>query len=244
MRQKPTIMYITEVNLMRVTFIATSAARLDDIPIIDGQIIAIVDQLGYYYDLNNTRYNITTEHVVEFVADLTSGTKIGTLNVDGTETEVFAPTPPSALSELTNDTGFITSTVQNLANYYLKSETYSQAEVNSLIGAISTISFILVETLPTTDIQTNVIYLVPKPNAATQNVKDEYVNLDGTSEGWELIGSTEIDLSEYAKTADLGDAAFKNSTTAIAQGSSDLITAGAVYDYVDQMVTQALNASY
>jgi hypothetical protein len=33
----------------------------------------------------------------------------------------------------------------------------------------------------------------------TQNVKDEYINLDGTTAGWELIGSTAIDLSNYVQ---------------------------------------------
>ena len=100
-------------------------------------------------------------------------------------------------SDLTNDAGFITNTVNNLANYYLKSETYTQAEVNALIGAITTIHFEVVQTLPTSDIQTNVIYLVPKSTAGTNDVYDEYINMDGTSAGWELIGSTQVDLSNY-----------------------------------------------
>lgn len=100
-------------------------------------------------------------------------------------------------SDLTNDAGFITNTVNNLANYYLKSETYTQAEVNTLIGAITTIHFEVVQTLPTSDIQTNVIYLVPKSTAGTNDVYDEYINTTGTSAGWELIGSTQVDLSNY-----------------------------------------------
>ena len=51
----------------------------------------------------------------------------------------------------------ITKAVNDLENYYLKSDTYTKAEVNAAIGAISTISFDVEETLPTTDIQTNVI---------------------------------------------------------------------------------------
>ena len=100
-------------------------------------------------------------------------------------------------SDLNNDAGFITNTVNNLANYYLKSETYTQAEVNALIGAITTIHFEVVQTLPTSDIQTNVIYLVPKSTAGTNDVYDEYINTTGTSAGWELIGSTQVDLSNY-----------------------------------------------
>ena len=104
---------------------------------------------------------------------------------------------PTKLSDFFNDTGFITNTVNNLSNYYLKSETYTKSEVNTLIGQITTISIQVVQSLPTQDIQTNVIYLVPKSTAGTSNAYDEYINTNGTSAGWELIGDTEVDLSNY-----------------------------------------------
>ena len=44
---------------------------------------------------------------------------------------------PTKTSDLTNDSGFITNSVSNLANYYKKSETYTQGEVNSLLSAIT-----------------------------------------------------------------------------------------------------------
>ena len=43
---------------------------------------------------------------------------------------------PTKTSDLTNDSGFITNAVSNLTNYYKKSETYTQGEVNSLLSAI------------------------------------------------------------------------------------------------------------
>lgn len=43
---------------------------------------------------------------------------------------------------------------------------------------------------------------------------------------------------------DLGTAAAKDSTSTVAQGSEDLITSGAVYTYVDTVITQALTGSY
>lgn len=106
---------------------------------------------------------------------------------------------PSKVSDLTNDSGFITNTVNNLANYYLKSETYTQAEVDALIAAAKNGRFIYVTTLPTTDIDTKAIYLVPSSDPEAGNTKDEYINTDGTSSGWELIGSTAIDLSGYVQ---------------------------------------------
>lgn len=110
---------------------------------------------------------------------------------------------PTKVSDFTNDSGFVTSTVNNLANYYLKSETYTQAQVDALIGAISTISIEVVQSLPTQDIKTNTIYLVPKQTAGTQNVYDEYIYVNNA---WELIGDTEIDLSNYVTTTDLATA--------------------------------------
>ena len=45
---------------------------------------------------------------VKFTQTLTSGTKIGAITVDGTTTNLYAPTPPTKVSQLTNDSGYIT----------------------------------------------------------------------------------------------------------------------------------------
>lgn len=121
---------------------------------------------------------------------------------------------PSKTSDLTNDSGFITKAVNDLVNYYLKSETYSKTEVDDIVTAIKNSRFEVVATLPTTDIKTNVIYLVPKSPSQTSNVKDEYINLDGTTAGWEKIGDTEIDLSDYVTTQALNTALANYTTTA------------------------------
>lgn len=102
---------------------------------------------------------------------------------------------PTKTSDITNDSGFITKSVNDLVNYYLKSETYTKTEVNSLISAISSMSFEVVQTLPASDIKTDVIYLVPKSTAQSQNVYDEYIYVNNA---WEKIGDTQIDLSGYA----------------------------------------------
>ena len=104
---------------------------------------------------------------------------------------------PTKLSDFNNDLGFTDNTVNNLANYYKKSETYTQSEVDALISAVVTIDIEVVQTLPTTDISTTTIYLLPKQTAGTDDVYDEYINTTGTSAGWELIGSTQVDLTNY-----------------------------------------------
>ena len=49
------------------------------------------------------------------------------------------PTIPSKTSELNNDSGFVDTSVNNLVNYYLKTDTYTKTEVDNKIGDIETL---------------------------------------------------------------------------------------------------------
>jgi hypothetical protein len=137
---------------------------------------------------------------------------------------------------------FITKSVNDLVNYYLKSDTYTKAEVQQLIDAVKQFTYQVVTTLPTATADTmNKIYLVPSSNPETQNVKDEYITIDNGTEAetrytWEQIGSTTIDLSGYY-TALQTDAAI----------SSALSTALADYSTTSAMntaISTALNNYY
>lgn len=107
--------------------------------------------------------------------------------------DAFILNKPTKLSDFSNDTGFITSTVDNLTYYYKKSETYTQSEVNALIGSIVTISFLVVQELPTTG-EANIIYLVPADEPNPDNIYEEYIYVNSN---WEMIGTTKVDLSNY-----------------------------------------------
>lgn len=121
---------------------------------------------------------------------------------------------------------FITKSVNDLTNYYLKSETYTQSEVNSLIGAIQQFHYEIVQELPTTG-ATNIIYLVPKSTSQTNNVYDEYVYANNN---WEKIGDTQIDLSNYVTTSDLNTALASYTTTTdlttLLSGKQDTLVSG------------------
>lgn len=74
----------------------------------------------------------------------------------------------------------------------------------TIVGAINEVNskanskFIVVQTLPVSDIDELAIYLVPKSTAQTNNVYDEYIYIStNTPAHWEKIGDTEIDLSGY-----------------------------------------------
>lgn len=101
---------------------------------------------------------------------------------------------PTSTSDLTNDSGFIDNAVNNLINYYTKSQTYTKEEVQQLIQAIPQMHVAIVQQLPTEDISTSTIYFVPKQTPDTNDVYDEYMYI---SNAWEHIGSTAIDLSNY-----------------------------------------------
>lgn len=152
---------------------------------------------------------------------------------------------PTALSSFTNDEGFIDNTVSNLANYYLKTETYTQTEINNLIGNIATITISAVDSLPASG-QSNVIYLTPKAGGSATNVKDEYL---WTGSAFEKIGDTEIDLSNYlTKTGDASNTTVSftqaASRTNIATGESEAILMGKIAKYFADLKTVAFTGSY
>ena len=90
-----------------------------------------------------------------------------------------------------------------LINYTGESKVIGR--ICELINTMTGVNFEVVQTLPTTDISTSTIYLVPKSDPGAENIYDEYINTDGTSAGWELIGDTEIDLSDYYTKTETDD---------------------------------------
>lgn len=89
---------------------------------------------------------------------------------------------PTKLSELTNDTTFKT-----------------ESEIQSMIEKASSLKKEVVTSLPTTG-KDDVIYLVQDPKGKDNNNYLEYLWLNGK---YELIGSTQVDLSGYAKKSDM-----------------------------------------
>lgn len=201
---------LTDRPILNTNVSATQALRDDEV--ITGTILLHrISKSGNYEDLNN-KPTIPTK-----TSDLTNDSGFIDKDVNNltnyyTETEVDnllnekanKTDIPTKVSQLENDTGFITNTVNNLTNYYLKSETYTQTEVNNLIGQIKTISIEVVDKLPETG-EDNKIYLVPK-EGSTGDVYNEYIWVNNA---WELIGSTQIDLTGYA-TEDWVNAQIKD----------------------------------
>lgn len=70
----------------------------------------------------------------------------------------------------------------------LASKTYVD---NLMSGAVKRL---VVQTLPTDNIDANTIYMILKSVPTTNNIYDEYMYINNA---WELIGSTEVDLTNY-----------------------------------------------
>lgn len=124
----------------------------------------------------------------------------------------------------------LTRAVNDLQNYYLKTETYTKEEVNTLINNISSLSFAVVEELPEQDISTSTIYLVPITGQT--NVYMQYMYIDNE---WAQLGSTAIDLSNYYTKAQIDSLLLLKQDTLTFDStpislSDNPVTSGGIYN--------------
>lgn len=114
------------------------------------------------------------------------------------------------IAGLGGEAGFITNSVEDLKNYYKKSETYSQEEVNSLLGNLTRLTLQVVQELPEVGTE-HIIYLVPN-NESGNNIYEEWVFVQSK---WEMIGTTEVDLSNYYTKEEIDNLLSQNSESEI-----------------------------
>ena len=78
--------------------------------------------------------NITTSQPVSESELITGEMVLHKISKTGDYNDLLnKPTIPTKTSDLTNDSGFVDNSVSNLTNYYNKTETYTQSEVNNLL---------------------------------------------------------------------------------------------------------------
>lgn len=99
---------------------------------------------------------------------------------------------------------FITKAVNDLVNYYLKSEIDATiADLESKISAIPKFAIQVIEDLPTAEISSTTLYLLKTSETETGNLYTEYIYVNGA---WESLGTQKLDLSGYVTTAALNTA--------------------------------------
>jgi len=70
---------------------------------------------------------------VSFTQVLATGTKIGTITIDGVPTDIYAPTPPAKTSDLTNDSNFVSdASYVHTDNNYTTSDKNKVADLNQV----------------------------------------------------------------------------------------------------------------
>ena len=206
---------------------AAEQQNADDIDAIEAKIPSEASALNKLVDMATLTQQMSgKQNVIDDLASIRSGAAAGATAYQKPQGGIPETDLTAALQAAL--ASFITKAVSDLTNYYLKSETYSAAQVDQLIATIKQFELVSVQTLPTASADTmGKLYFVPSADPKTQNVKDEYITLAVTEQGtttysWECIGSTTIDLSNYytktqtdaAITAALNNALAAYSTTA------------------------------
>lgn len=103
---------------------------------------------------------------------------------------------------------FIDDEVNNLVDTnFLATQRFVTDKVASAVGQITSFEYKIVDSLPATaEGKKGVIYLVAHSGSTAQNIYDEYIFLPAegsTAARYEKIGTTDIDLTPYAKKTDI-----------------------------------------
>lgn len=175
---------------------------------------------------------------------------------------ISVPAQPTKLSQLSNDTGFITKEVTDLKRYwdkdeidrnyyskkaihvqyytkdetadrfYTKDKTYSREDVDSRISSIPKFAIKVVEKLPTSGISETTIYLVKQSKTQEDNLYTEYIRV---ADKWEKLGEQKFDMSGYVTGEDLKKAVENVNGQVLAnKGSIDNVLSTIQNDYYDK----------
>ena len=102
----------------------------------------------------------------------------------------------AANSEVGNYSAEAKAAIQSMLD--VPSNASVTSAISSAIGNIHQFDIQVVQALPSQDIQEHTVYFVPK-TGETNDVYDEYIYVNN---GWEMIGNTQIDLSNYVQKTD------------------------------------------
>ncbi len=102
--------------------------------------------------------------------------------------DVISAIVPTKTSQLKNDSNYVDSD-------------YVENSIKVAIGKIETVKFVILDVLPEKG-QGSTIYFIPKKDTKLSNVYEEYIWIDNK---YEMIGSTDIDLSNYYTKKEVDD---------------------------------------
>lgn len=145
--------------------------------------------------------------------------KINTLDVTIEDVPVTLDEGEYFISSLTQENGLVKAKKTQFATQFTVNLEAAQSQgdvvtlqqlsqsINTAVGKITSFEYKIVESLPaTTEGKKGVIYLVAHSGSTNQNSYDEYIFLPAegsTSARYEKIGTTDIDLTPYAKKTEI-----------------------------------------
>lgn len=145
--------------------------------------------------------------------------ELGKLNYDVKEQAESEINPDYFLSDITQSNGKIHASkvsfhtkwnsefTQSITDGYAVTRPIVNQMISKSVGEITSFEYKIVDSLPsTTEGKKGVIYLVAHSGSTTNNVYDEYIFLPAegsTAARYEKIGTTDIDLTPYAKKTEI-----------------------------------------
>lgn len=185
----------------------------------------------------------------EYDVNTKIGNELGKLDFDFSDASIESNQEPYYLTEIKQEDGKITAKKSSFTDAWSYAFRVSQslgdeaisvpevdAKIASAVGKITSFEYKIVDSLPaTSEGKKGVIYLIAHSGSTNQNSYDEYIFLpaDGsTAARYEKIGTTDIDLTPYAKKTEI--------PTKVSQLSNDLDFATRAS--VTQNITGKINA--
>lgn len=168
--------------------------------------------------------------------------ELGKLNYDVKEQAESEINPDYFLSDITQSNGKIHASkvsfhtkwerefTQSITDGYAVTKPIVNQMISKSVGEITSFEYKIVSSLPSTsEGKKGVIYLVAHSGSTTNNVYDEYIFLPAegsTAARYEKIGTTDIDLTPYAKKTEI--------PTKVSQLTND--ENYATHNYVDNFI--------
>lgn len=170
---------------------------------------------GEYNILDTAGTTTTKGRYVEIVGNGTNGAnRSNARTLDWSGNEVLA--------------GKLTIGTAPTTNMDVTTKQYVDSAITTAIGGINQFGVAIITDLPTTDIDAHTIYF--KSNSSSgNNIYDEYMYINSN---WELIGSTQIDLTPYALSANLATVATSGNYNDLTD-TPNLATVATSGDYDD-----------
>lgn len=137
-------------------------------------------------------------------------TKISTIETNVSAAATTAGNAAASAAAIKND----------LANYYKKTETYSQTEINNKISAIPKFGITVCEALPDSNISKTTVYLLKSSKEETDNLYDEYIYVDSK---WEKLGTQTVgDIAGLITRMTAAEANINQHTSSISTINTNL----------------------